>query len=56
LLQAYVQKINPINTPAVVGALLDVDCGEEYIQKLIMSVRNLCPVDGTHTPSAPVLD
>jgi clathrin heavy chain len=50
-----VQKINPINTPAVVGALLDVDCGEEYIQKLIMSVRNLCPVDGTHTPSAIVL-
>jgi clathrin heavy chain len=44
-IEAYVQKINPINTPAVVGALLDVDCGEEYIQKLIMSVRNLCPVD-----------
>jgi len=44
-IEAYVQKINPINTPAVVGALLDADCNEDYIKNLIMSVRNLCPVD-----------
>ncbi len=45
-IEAYVQKINPINTPSVVGALLDVDCNEDYIRNLVMSVRNLCPVDG----------
>jgi clathrin heavy chain len=44
-IEAYVQKINPINTPAVVGALLDVDCNEDYVKNLVMSVRNLCPVD-----------
>ena len=44
-IEAYVQKINPINTPAVVGALLDVDCNEEYVKNLVMAVRNLCPVE-----------
>eukprot|EP01097_Dermamoeba_algensis_P005601 TRINITY_DN3557_c0_g1_i3.p1 TRINITY_DN3557_c0_g1~~TRINITY_DN3557_c0_g1_i3.p1 ORF type:complete len:1258 (-),score=303.09 TRINITY_DN3557_c0_g1_i3:145-3672(-) len=43
-LEAYVLKINPSNTPAVVGALLDVDCNENYIKNLVMSVRGMCPV------------
>jgi clathrin heavy chain len=44
-IEAYVQKINPMNTPAVVGALLDVDCNEEYIKSLVLSVRNMAPID-----------
>lgn len=44
-IEAYVQKINPVNTPTVVGSLLDLDCPEDYVRNLIMSVRNLCPVD-----------
>eukprot|EP01119_Soliformovum_irregulare_P023468 TRINITY_DN818_c0_g1_i1.p1 TRINITY_DN818_c0_g1~~TRINITY_DN818_c0_g1_i1.p1 ORF type:complete len:1708 (+),score=626.33 TRINITY_DN818_c0_g1_i1:60-5183(+) len=44
-IEAYVQKINPNNTPIVVGALIDVGCNEDYIKNLIMSVRGLCPVD-----------
>eukprot|EP01116_Phalansterium_solitarium_P013913 TRINITY_DN3136_c0_g1_i1.p1 TRINITY_DN3136_c0_g1~~TRINITY_DN3136_c0_g1_i1.p1 ORF type:complete len:1727 (-),score=785.73 TRINITY_DN3136_c0_g1_i1:319-5382(-) len=44
-IEAYVQKINPINTPIVVAALIDVGCNEDYIKNLILSVRNLCPVD-----------
>src|SRR3989338_4529886 len=43
-IEAYVQKINPLNTPAVVGALLDVDCNEEYIKSLVVSVRNMAPI------------
>jgi clathrin heavy chain len=45
-IEAYVQKINPSNTPAVVGALIDVGCNEEYIKNLLLSVRSMCPVEG----------
>eukprot|EP00163_Fabomonas_tropica_P025672 TRINITY_DN4486_c0_g1_i1.p1 TRINITY_DN4486_c0_g1~~TRINITY_DN4486_c0_g1_i1.p1 ORF type:complete len:1704 (-),score=653.64 TRINITY_DN4486_c0_g1_i1:69-5180(-) len=41
----YVQKISPIRTPVVVGALLDVDCNEDFIKNLVNSVRNMCPVE-----------
>jgi len=44
-IEAYVQRINPINTPVVVGALIDIGCSEDYIKNLIMSVRSLCPVE-----------
>jgi len=44
-IEAYVQKVNPLNTPIVVGALIDIGCNEDYIKNLIMSVRSLCPVD-----------
>lgn len=44
-LEAYVKQINPVNTPLVVGALLDVDCPEDYVKNLIMAVRGLCPVE-----------
>jgi len=44
-IEAYVQKINPTNTPVVVGALIDVGCNEDYIKNLILSVRSLVPVD-----------
>lgn len=44
-IEAYVQKINPVNTPTVVGSLLDLDCPEDYVRNLVMSVRNLCPVE-----------
>ena len=44
-IEAYVTRINPINTPTVVGALLDDECSEDYIKNLVMSVRNMCPVD-----------
>ncbi len=41
----YVQKISPVRTPVVVGALLDADCNEDFIKNLVNSVRNMCPVD-----------
>ncbi len=44
-IEAYVQRINPINTPIVVGALIDIGCNEDYIKNLVMSVRSLCPVE-----------
>jgi clathrin heavy chain len=44
-IEAYVQKINPANTPAVVGALLDCGCNEDYIRVLVLSVRGGCPID-----------
>lgn len=44
-IEAYVKQINPVNTPTVVGSLLDLDCPEDYVRNLIMSVRNQCPAE-----------
>lgn len=44
-IDAYVQKINPLNTPQVFGALIDAGCNEEYIRNLLMSVRGMCPAE-----------
>ena len=44
-IEAYVQKVNPSKAPEIVGALLDVECDEEFISNLILSVRSLLPVE-----------
>jgi clathrin heavy chain len=44
-LEVYVEKVAPQKTPQVVGKLLDLDCEEEFVRRLLDSVRNLCPVD-----------
>lgn len=45
-IEAYVQKINPSRTPAVIGGLLDVDCDEAVIKKLLASVdSSRIPID-----------
>ncbi|KAL1921362.1 uncharacterized protein VTP21DRAFT_11078 [Calcarisporiella thermophila] len=44
-IEVYVQQVNSSRTPAVIGALLDVDCNESIIQSLLMSVRGPVPVD-----------
>lgn len=38
-IEIYVQKVNTARLPAVVGALLDVDCSEDVIKNLILVVR-----------------
>ena len=43
--EGYVQRVNPLQCPATVGALLDVDQSEEFIQNLVMSVKNTVPVE-----------
>ncbi|KAF5943245.1 hypothetical protein HYC85_020887 [Camellia sinensis] len=40
-----VERVNPGNTPLVVGQLLDDECPEDFIKGLILSVRSLLPVD-----------
>jgi clathrin heavy chain len=44
-IEGYVQKVNPANTPLVVGTLLDLECQEDFIKNLILSVRSLLPVE-----------
>jgi len=44
-IEAYVQKVNPSKAPEIVGALLDVECDEDFITNLILSVRSLLPVE-----------
>lgn len=44
--EGYVQRVNPIQTPVVVGTLLDIDgMAEKDIQKLVLSVKNMVPVN-----------
>ncbi|KOS19635.1 putative clathrin heavy chain [Escovopsis weberi] len=38
-IEAYVQRVNPSRTPAVVGGLLDVDCEENIIKQLLSTVN-----------------
>jgi clathrin heavy chain len=44
-IEIYVQKVNPSRTPAVIGALLDVNCEDSVIKSLLASVRGNIPVD-----------
>ncbi|RNA31500.1 clathrin heavy chain, partial [Brachionus plicatilis] len=44
-IEIYVQKVNPSRLPVVVGGLLDVDCSEDQIKQMIMSVRGQFSVD-----------
>ena len=45
-IEGYVQRINPLQCPAVVGALLDSrGMVEKQIVRLILSVKNMVPVD-----------
>lgn len=41
----YVSKVSPQKTPKVVGKLLDLNCDQQFIQTLLNSVRQMCPVD-----------
>jgi clathrin heavy chain len=44
-IEVYVQKVNPARAPAVLGALLDVDCDEMVIRNLLMSIPTPIPID-----------
>ncbi|RKP29280.1 clathrin heavy chain [Metschnikowia bicuspidata] len=43
-IEVYVQQVNPANTPQVVAALFDVDCDENIIKGLMMSVLGRVPL------------
>ncbi|KAF6255267.1 clathrin heavy chain [Scenedesmus sp. NREL 46B-D3] len=44
-IEGYVQKVSPQKTPQVVGALLDCEAPDDFVNNLILSVRSLLPVD-----------
>ena len=44
-IEIYVQKVNPSRTPAVIGALLDVDADEAALKSLLLSVKGDIPVN-----------
>ncbi|PSC73488.1 clathrin heavy chain [Micractinium conductrix] len=44
-IEGYVQKVNPQKAPQVVGALLDAEADDTFINNLILSVRSLIPVE-----------
>eukprot|EP00177_Eucheuma_denticulatum_P003509 GFKZ01006348.1.p1 GENE.GFKZ01006348.1~~GFKZ01006348.1.p1 ORF type:complete len:1728 (+),score=282.49 GFKZ01006348.1:317-5500(+) len=43
--EGYVQRVNPLQCPVTVGALLDLDQSEDFIKNLVMSVKNTVPVE-----------
>lgn len=43
-IETYVQQVNPSKTAEVVGALLDMDCDEKFIQDLLNSVLGQVPI------------
>lgn len=44
-IETYVTQVNPSKTPQVVGALLDMDCDEKFIQNLLQSVIGQVPIN-----------
>ena len=44
-IEAYVQRVNSVRTPQVIGGLLDVDCDEGTIKGLLGSVTGNFPID-----------
>ena len=44
-IEVYVQRVNSVRTPQVIGGLLDVDCDETTIKGLLASVQGTFPVD-----------
>lgn len=45
-IEVYVQRVNPSRTPAVVGALLALDCDENIIKQLLSSIdASAVPID-----------
>ncbi|KAK6460812.1 hypothetical protein DFJ63DRAFT_320950 [Scheffersomyces coipomensis] len=43
-IEVYVQSVNPANTPQVIAGLLDVDCDENIIKNLLLSVLGRVPI------------
>ncbi|KAH9975866.1 clathrin heavy chain 1 [Lactifluus volemus] len=44
-IEVYVQRVNSMRTPQVIGGLLDVDCDEATIKSLLASVTGNFPID-----------
>lgn len=44
-IEIYVQKVNPSRLPIVVGGLLDVDCTDDIIKNLVLSVKGAFSTD-----------
>lgn len=44
-IEVYVVKVNPLNSPQVIGSLIDLDCSEDFIKTLLQNVRAACPVE-----------
>jgi len=44
-IEVYVQRVNSVRTPQVVGGLLDIDCDETTIKGLLASVTGNFPID-----------
>ncbi|KZT09895.1 clathrin heavy chain 1 [Laetiporus sulphureus 93-53] len=44
-IEVYVQRVNSVRTPQVIGGLLDVDCDESTIKSLLASVPGNFPID-----------
>lgn len=44
-IEIYLFRVNSNATPLVMGTLIDVECDEMYIKKLLYNIRGNCPVD-----------
>jgi clathrin heavy chain len=44
-IEVYVQRVNSARAPQVIGGLLDVDCDEQVIKNLLMSITGTFPIN-----------
>lgn len=44
-IEIYLFKVNPNMTPQVLGALIDLECDENYIKQILYNIRGGCPIE-----------
>ena len=42
-IEVYVVKANPLQCPAVIGTLIDLDCSEDFVKTLPQNVAQPAP-------------
>lgn len=45
MIEQYVQRRNPTKTPKVIGALLDCNADESFVQSVLTAAGTMCPVE-----------
>lgn len=45
LIELYIFRVSPKFSPKVLGALIDLECDEKYLKKLLFNLAGNCPIN-----------
>jgi clathrin heavy chain len=44
LIELYIFRVSPKFSPKVLGSLIDLECDEKYLKKLLFNLAGNCPI------------